>query len=66
MVFCSNCQTEIEDSKIFLHEGFCKRNIKYCFECKEKVPIEEYEEHIQNHNSKKSNKKTITILKKII
>ena len=57
MVFCSNCQTEIEDSKIFLHEGFCKRNIKYCFECKEKVPIEEYEEHIQNHNSKKIQQK---------
>ena len=55
MVFCSNCQTEIEDSKIFLHEGFCKKNIKYCFECKEKVPIEEYDEHLQNHKQKNNN-----------
>ena len=54
MVFCTNCQTEIEDSKIFLHEGFCKKNIKYCFQCKEKIPIEEYEEHLENHNTKKS------------
>jgi len=43
MVFCTNCQTEIEDSKMFLHEGFCKKNIKYCFKCKEKVPIEEFD-----------------------
>jgi len=63
MVFCKNCQSEIEDSKMFLHEGFCKKNIKYCFKCKEKVPIEEYEEHLENHNNnkkeeeKKENKK---------
>ncbi len=50
MVFCTNCQTEIDDSKIFLHEGFCKKNIKYCFQCKEKVPIEEFEEHLESHN----------------
>ena len=53
MVFCTNCQSEIEDSKMFLHEGFCKKNIKYCFKCKEKIPIEEYEEHLENHNTKK-------------
>ena len=52
MVFCTNCQTEIEDSKMFLHEGYCKRNIKYCFQCKEKIPIDEYEEHLENHNKK--------------
>ena len=50
MVFCSNCQSEIEDSKMILHERFCKINIKYCFQCKEKIPIEEYEEHLENHN----------------
>jgi len=53
MVFCSNCQSEIEDNKMILHERFCKMNIKYCFQCKEKIPIEEYEEHIKNHNEKK-------------
>ena len=38
---------------MILHERFCKMNIKYCFQCKEKIPIEEYEEHIKNHNEKK-------------
>ena len=52
MVFCNNCQSEIEDSKMFLHEGFCKKNIKYCFQCKEKIPIDEYEEHLEYHNKK--------------
>ena len=53
MVFCTNCQSEIDDNKFFLHEGFCKKNIKYCFQCKEKVPIEEFKEHLENHNQKK-------------
>ena len=57
MVFCSNCQSEIEDNKMILHERFCKMNIKYCFQCKEKIPIEEYEEHIKNHNEKKPENK---------
>ena len=52
MAFCNNCQSEIEDSKMFLHEGFCKKNIRYCFQCKEKIPIDEYEEHLENHNKK--------------
>ena len=64
MVFCTNCQTEIEDSKMFLHEGFCKKNIKYCFKCKEKIPIEEYEEHLENHNTKKPEQKEETEQKK--
>ena len=59
MVFCTNCQSEIDDNKIFLHEGFCKKNIKYCFKCHEKIPIEEYDEHLESHNTKKSkNEKT--------
>ena len=64
MVFCNNCQSEIEDSKMFLHEGFCKKNIKYCFKCKEKIPIEEYEEHLENHNIKKQEQKEETEQKK--
>ena len=55
MVFCNNCQTEIEDSKMFLHEGFCKKNIKYCFQCKDKIPIDEYEDHLEQHNNKGKN-----------
>ena len=59
MVFCTNCQSEIDDNKIFLHEGFCKKNIKYCFKCHEKIPIEEYDEHLEGHNTKKTkNEKT--------
>ena len=59
MVFCTNCQSEIDDNKIFLHEGFCKKNIKYCFKCHEKIPIEEYNEHLESHNTKKTqNEKT--------
>ena len=60
MVFCTNCQNEIEDSKMFLHEGFCKKNIKYCFKCKEKIPIEEYEEHLENKHTKKPEQKEET------
>ena len=60
MVFCTNCQSEIEDSKMFLHEGFCKKNIKYCFKCKEKIPIEEYEEHLENKHTKKPEQKEET------
>ena len=52
MVFCNNCQSEIEDNKYFLHEGFCTKNIKYCFKCHEKIPVEEYEEHLENHKIK--------------
>ena len=52
MVFCTNCQSEIEDSKMFLHEGFCKKNIRYCFKCKAKIPKEEFEEHLENHKVK--------------
>ena len=59
MVFCTNCQSEIDDNKIFLHEDFCKKNIKYCFKCHEKIPIEEYDEHLESHNTKKTkNEKT--------
>ena len=57
MVFCTNCQTEIDDSKMFLHEGFCKKNIKYCFQCKEKIPIDEFEEHLESHNKKNEQEK---------
>ena len=59
MVFCTNCQTEIEDSKMFLHEGFCKKNIRYCFKCKQKIPKEEFEEHLENHKVKKETENSV-------
>ena len=49
---CPNCQSDIEESKIFLHERFCKENIKYCDLCKEAIIKEEFEEHLLEHDKK--------------
>ena len=49
---CTNCQCDIEESKLFLHERFCKENIKYCDICKEAVIKEEFEEHLLEHEKK--------------
>ena len=46
---CLNCHKELEESKILIHERYCLENIKYCNECKEGIPKEEFEEHIKNH-----------------
>ena len=61
MVFCTNCQTEIEDSKMFLHEGFCKNNIRFCFKCKKTFPKNEYEEHLEDHKIKNEPEKKTEI-----
>lgn len=50
---CKNCHQDILESKIFLHEGFCLRNNKLCPECDKVFLVQEYEEHIKTHNSKK-------------
>lgn len=55
MVLCPNCHCEIEDSKMVLHERFCKQTMKYCEDCEEAIPIEEYDEHISSHKSTKKN-----------
>ena len=49
---CPNCQSDIEESKIFLHERFCKENIKYCDLCNEAIIMEEFEEHLLEHDKK--------------
>lgn len=54
MVLCSNCHVEIDDSKIVLHERFCKQNIKYCEKCKEGIPKEDFDEHMEQHASRKA------------
>ena len=46
---CSNCRQNILSSKMFLHEGFCSRNNKYCEKCQKVVLIKDYDEHIKNH-----------------
>ena len=57
MVKCSNCQCDIEESKMMLHERFCIQNIKYCNICQVAIIKEEYDEHCENHN-KNQNKIT--------
>lgn len=52
---CKNCKQEIAESKMFLHEGFCLRNNKYCAECDKIFLIQEFEEHLKTHNAKKAN-----------
>lgn len=52
MLKCSNCQCDIEESKMILHERFCKDNIKYCDLCKEAIIKEEFEEHLLEHEKK--------------
>ena len=46
---CSNCRKKILSSKMFLHEGFCMRNNKYCEKCGKIVLIKDFDDHIQNH-----------------
>ena len=50
---CKNCKQDILESKMFLHEGFCLRNNKLCPECDKVFLVQEYEEHLKTHNSKK-------------
>ena len=50
---CKNCRQDILESKMFLHEGFCLRNNKLCPECDKVFLIQEYDEHLTTHNSKK-------------
>ena len=50
-VRCENCRIEIESSKIMLHERFCKLNVKFCEICEEAVPIDEFDEHLEQHKN---------------
>ena len=48
MTKCDNCDKLIEQSKMLLHERFCKLNIKKCTICKQPVLVEEYEDHMDD------------------
>ena len=50
MTKCDNCDKLIEQSKMLLHERFCKLNIKKCSICKSPVLIEEYEDHMDEYH----------------
>ena len=56
MVFCTNCHCEIDENKMFLHERFCKQNVRYCEKCEEAIPIEEFDEHVLSHADKEDEK----------
>ena len=50
---CQNCHQDIPESKMFLHEGFCLRNNKFCAQCEKVFLVQEFEEHLKTHNEKK-------------
>ena len=43
---CKNCELEIPESKLFLHERFCANNIKRCKVCNKPIVIDDEEEHM--------------------
>lgn len=48
LIQCENCRQNIDSEKMFLHEGFCKRNNVFCEHCEQVFLKEEYEEHIKD------------------
>lgn len=49
---CSNCDEDIPESKLMLHERFCSQNVKRCPECHKPVIIEDQEDHIKEFHTK--------------
>jgi DNA-directed RNA polymerase subunit RPC12/RpoP len=46
-------KAQIDASKMFLHEGYCLRNNKYCEKCGTAVEIANWDEHVVSHDAKK-------------
>jgi hypothetical protein len=55
---CTNCRQDISSEKMFLHEGFCHRNNKFCEHCDKVFLKEDYEKHIKKISAKNINEKT--------
>ena len=53
---CSNCHIELDGIKLSLHERYCIENMKYCETCKQAIPKEEFEEHLNGHLSRQQSK----------
>ena len=51
---CENCRQEISANKMFLHEGFCKRNNVFCEHCEKVYLKKDYDEHILAISKKNS------------
>ena len=47
-VRCENCRQDIEEKKMFLHEGFCFRNNVFCEHCKNVFLKKDYAQHIKD------------------
>ena len=57
VIRCTNCRQDISSEKMFLHEGFCHRNNKYCEHCDQVFLKEDYEKHVKKISIKNINKK---------
>ena len=57
VIRCTNCRQDISSEKMFLHEGFCHRNNKYCEHCDQVFLKEDYEKHVKKLSNKKINEK---------
>ena len=45
---CSTCRQDILTEKMFLHEGFCQRNIIFCEHCEKVFLKTDYDEHLKD------------------
>ena len=66
VIRCTNCRQDISSEKMFLHEGFCHRNNKYCEHCDQVFLKEDYEKHAKKIATKNINEKTKKFIKKEI
>ena len=66
VIRCTNCRQDISSEKMFLHEGFCHRNNKYCEHCDQVFLKEDYEKHTKKISTKNINEKTTKYIKKEI
>ena len=64
VIRCTNCRQDISAEKMFLHEGFCHRNNKYCEHCDRVFLKEDYEKHVKKISKKNNNEKPKQFMKK--
>ena len=48
LIKCKNCRQDILKEKMFLHEGFCNRNNKFCEHCEKVFLKKDYSYHIKS------------------
>ena len=49
---CPNCEQQIQESKLLLHERFCAQNVKRCPECHKPIIIEDKEDYTEEFQTK--------------